>query len=211
MHLPYSNMGKKALAYLVRHEWRQLPRWKRVLTEIGMEEPVPKDPRGTIESVLGDEEFMAKDHEFTKLFTKTSEYQEVYESKLASSLIASSMIGNLYTASLYLGFRSSLEFEFQKGIELEGKRVGFGSYGSGSSAMVFSGVIQPGFKEIVKNMNLENELGDRRRLTLEEYEILHENKLTPENSMLRSKKEFMLVDVKTETETRGERRYVFNE
>jgi hydroxymethylglutaryl-CoA synthase len=135
----------------------------------------------------------------------------VYESKLASSLIASSMIGNLYTASLYLGFRSSLEFEFQKGIELEGKRVGFGSYGSGSSAMVFSGVIQPGFKEIVKNMNLENELGDRRRLTLEEYEILHENKLTPENSMLRSKKEFMLVDVKTETETRGERRYVFNE
>ena len=154
---------------------------------------------------------MAKDHEFTKLFTKTSEYQEVYESKLASSLIASSMIGNLYTASLYLGFRSSLEFEFQKGIELEGKRVGFGSYGSGSSAMVFSGVIQPGFKEIVKNMNLENELGDRRRLTLEEYEILHENKLTPENSMLRSKKEFMLVDVKTETETRGERRYVFNE
>jgi hydroxymethylglutaryl-CoA synthase len=211
MHLPYSNMGKKALAYLVRHEWRQLPRWKRVLTEIGMEEPVPKDPRGTIESVLGDEEFMAKDHEFTKLFTKTPEYQEVYESKLASSLIASSMIGNLYTASLYLGFRSSLEFEFQKGVELEGKRVGFGSYGSGSSAMVFSGVIQPEYKEIVKNMNLENELGDRRRLTLEEYEILHENKLTPENSMLRSKKEFMLVDVKTDVETRGERRYVFNE
>jgi len=211
MHLPYSNMGKKALAYLVRHEWRQLPRWKRILTEIGLDEPIPKDPRGTIESVLGDEEFMTKDHEFTKLFTKTAEYQEVYESKLASSLIASSMIGNLYTASLYLGFRSSLEYEFQKGIELDGKRVGFGSYGSGSSAMVFSGVIQPGFKEVVKNMNLENELGDRRRLTLEEYEILHENKLTPENPMLHSKKEFVLVDVKTDVETRGERRYVFNE
>jgi len=211
MHLPYSNMGKKALAYLVRHEWRQLPRWKRVLSEIGVDEPVPKDPRGTIESVLGDEEFMTKDHEFTKLFTKTPEYQEVYESKLASSLIASSMIGNLYTASLYLGFRSSLEYEYQKGIDLEGKRVGFGSYGSGSSAMVFSGVIQSSYEEIVKNMNLEAELGDRRRLTLEEYEILHENKLTPENSMLHSKKEFVLVDVKTETESRGERRYVFNE
>ena len=210
MHLPYSNMGKKALAYLVRHEWRQLPRWKRVLAEIGVEEPIPKDPRGTIESVLGDEEFMTKDHEFTKLFTKTPEYQEVYESKLASSLIASTMIGNLYTASLYLGFRSSLEFEYQKGIDLEGKRVGFGSYGSGSSAMVFSGVIQPEYKEIVKNMNLEAELGDRRRLTLDEYENLHENKLTPENSMLHSKKEFVLVDVKTDVESRGERRYVFN-
>ena len=211
MHLPYSNMGKKALAYLVRHEWRQLPRWKRVLSEIGIDEPVPKDPRGTIESVLGDEEFMTKDHEFTKLFTKTPEYQEVYESKLASSLIASTMIGNLYTASLYLGFRSSLEYEYQKGIDLEGKRVGFGSYGSGSSAMVFSGVIQPGYEEIVKNMNLVAELEDRRRLTLDEYESLHENRLSPEKSMLHSKKEFVLVDVETETETRGERRYIFNE
>jgi hydroxymethylglutaryl-CoA synthase len=211
MHLPYSNMGKKALAYLVRHEWRQLPRWKKILSEIGVDEPIPKDPRGTIESVLGDQEFMAKDHEFTKLFTKTQEYQEVYESKLSSSLIASSMIGNLYTASLYLGFRSSLEYEFQKGIDLEGKRIGFGSYGSGSSAMVFSGVVQPEYKEIVKNMNLVAELEDRHRLTLEEYEMLHENKLSPEKSMLHSKKEFVLVDVKTETESRGERRYSFNE
>ena len=28
------------------------------------------------------------------------------------------MIGNLYTASLYLGFRSSLEFEYQKGVDV---------------------------------------------------------------------------------------------
>jgi len=211
MHLPYSNMGKKALAYLVRHEWRQLPRWKKILDEIGMDEPRPKDPRGTIESVLADDEFMAKDHEFTKLFTKTKEYQEVYESKLSSSLVASSMIGNLYTASLYLGFRSSLEFEYQKGIDLAGKRVGFGSYGSGSSAMVFSGVIQPEYEQMVKNMNLEVEIGERRKLTWNEYEELHENKLSPEESMLHSKKEFVLVDVQTKTENKGERRYVFNE
>jgi len=210
MHLPYSNMGKKALAYMVRHEWRQLPRWKKILQEIGMDEPVPKDPRGTIESVLSDAEFMAKDHEFTKLFSKTPEFQEIYESKLSSSLIASSMIGNLYTASLYLGFRSSLEFEYQKGIDLEGKRVGFGSYGSGASAMVFSGVIQPEYKEVVKNMNLEVEIGDRKRLTLDEYESLHEN-ITISESIVNSKKEFVLIDVKTETESKGERRYVFNE
>ena len=211
MHLPYSNMGKKALAYLVRHEWRELPRWKKIIQEIGMEEPVPKDPRGTIESVIGDQEFMAKDHEFTKLFTKTREFQEVYEAKLASSLIASKMIGNLYTASLYLGFRSSLEFEYEKGIDLNGKRIGFGSYGSGSSAMVFSGVIQPDYEEIVKEMNLESELGPRRKLTLEEYERLHESKLSPDEAFLHSKHEYVLVDVNTTTESRGERRYIFNE
>ena len=211
MHLPYSNMGKKALAYLVRHEWRQLPRWKKILGDIGMNEPIPKDPRGTIESVLGDNEFMAKDHEFTKMFTKTPEYQDIYESKLSSSLIASSMIGNLYTASLYLGFRSSLEFEHRKGIDLEGKRIGFGSYGSGSSAMVFSGVVQPDFKDIVSRMDLEAEIGNRKKLTWEEYEELHENKLSPEESMVHTNKEFVLVDVQTEKENRGERRYAFNE
>jgi len=211
MHLPYSNMGKKALAYLVRHEWRQLPRWKPLIDKIGMPEPIPKDPRGTIESILGDQEFMEKDHEFTKRFTRTDEFQEIYESKLSSSLIASKMIGNLYTASLYLGFRSSLEFEFQKGIDLAGKRVGFGSYGSGASAMVFSGVIQPEYKTIVKDMNLETELGPRKKLSLEDYEKIHENKLLPSEALLSTKKEFVLVEIKTKPESRGERRYIFNE
>ncbi len=211
MHLPYSNMGKKALAYLVRHEWRSLPRWKPLIEKIGMSEPLPKDPRGTIESILGDQEFLEKDHEFTKRFTNTDEFMEVYESKLASSLIASKMIGNLYTASLYLGFRSSLEFEYQKGVDLAGKRVGFGSYGSGSSAMVFSGVIQPEYAKIVKDMNLETELGPRKKLSLEEYEKLHESKLNPNQAFLSTKKEFILTEIQTSPERRGERRYSYNE
>ena len=209
MHLPYSNMGKKALAYLVRHEWRDLPRWKKIIEEIGMEEPIPKDPRGTIESTLEDAEFMANDHQFTKLFTSTEMYAELYESKLASSLIASKMIGNLYTASLYLGFRSSLEFEYQKGVDLEGKRVGFCSYGSGASAMIFSGIIQPEYGQVVKNMNLEAELGPRTKLSLDEYEELHENKRTYEENIRSANKEFVIVDVKTSAESKGERHYAF--
>jgi len=209
MHLPYSNMGKKALAYLVRHEWRSLPRWKKIIEEIGMEEPIPKDPRGTIESVLQDAEFMTKDHQFTKLFTNTEKYVELYESKLASSLIASKMIGNLYTASLYLGFRSSLEFEYQNGIDLNGKRVGFCSYGSGASAMIFSGVIQPEYVQVVKDMNLEAEIGPRTKLSLDEYEELHENKRTYEENIRSANKEFVIVDVKTSAESRGERHYAF--
>ena len=153
---------------------------------------------------------MTKDHEFTKRFANTNEYQEVYENKVASSLIASKMIGNLYTASLYLGFRSCLEFEFQKGINLDSKRFGFASYGSGSSAMVFSGVIQPEYEEIVKDMNLEAEIGERKKLSLEEYEQLHENKLKPEQSILNAKKEFVLEYVEgLSSESRGERRYSF--
>lgn len=210
MHLPYSNMGKKALAYLVRHEWRGLPRWGELTGRIGMEEPVPRDPRGTVESVLGDADFMARDHEFARLFTQTPEYREVYESKMASSLVASKMIGNLYTASLYLGFRSSLEFEHRKGVDLAGKRVGFGSYGSGSSAMVFSGVVGQRYGEVVGGMDLEGEIGPRRRLSLDEYEDLHENRRPPGQPVLDGGREFVLTDIKTSPDSRGERKYRFN-
>ena len=76
---------------------------------------------------------MKADEKFRRAFTKSSFYNEVYEKKMASSLEASAIIGNLYTASMYMGFRSLLEFEYKKKErDLEGKRVGFGSYGSGS-------------------------------------------------------------------------------
>jgi hydroxymethylglutaryl-CoA synthase len=142
---------------------------------------------------------------------QTSFYNEVYEKKMASSLEASAIIGNLYTASMYLGFRSLLEFECKKGVELEGKRVGFGSYGSGSSAMVFSGTIQPGYKEVVKEMNLEEEIGVRTKLSMEEYEKLHDGRiLTLNESILHNRREFVLIKVGGITADKaGFREYVY--
>jgi hydroxymethylglutaryl-CoA synthase len=211
VHLPYRKMGEKALAYLLRHEWRYLPRWKEVIRELGMEEPLPKDPRGTIESILADVEFMKADEKFRRTFMQTSFYNEVYEKKMASSLEASAIIGNLYTASMYMGLRSLLEFEYKKGVELEGKRVGFGSYGSGSSAMVFSGTIQPDYKEVVKEMNLEEEIGIRTKLSMEEYERLHDGRvLTLDESILHNRREFVLIKIGGITADKaGFREYVY--
>jgi hydroxymethylglutaryl-CoA synthase len=211
VHLPYRKMGEKALAYLLRHEWRYLPRWKQVIRELGMEEPLPKDPRGTIESILADIEFMKADEKFRRAFMQTSFYNEVYERKMSSSLEASAIIGNLYTASMYMGFRSLLEFEYKKGVELEGKRVGFGSYGSGSSAMVFSGVIQPGYKEVVKRMNLEEEIGIRTKLSMEEYERLHNGReMGLNDSILHNRHEFVLIKIGGITADKaGLREYVY--
>jgi hydroxymethylglutaryl-CoA synthase len=211
VHLPYRKMGEKALAYLLRHEWRNLPRWRQVIRELGMEEPLPKDPRGTIESILADVEFMKTDDKFRRAFMQTSFYNEVYEKKMASSLEASAIIGNLYTASMYMGFRSLLEFEYKKGVELDGKRVGFGSYGSGSSAMVFSGRIQPGYKEVVKKMNLEDEIGTRTKLSMEEYEKLHDGRtLALHESILHNRREFVLTKVGGITADKaGFREYIY--
>jgi hydroxymethylglutaryl-CoA synthase len=193
VHLPYRKMGEKALAYLLRHEWRHLPRWKHVVKEVGTPEPQPKDPRGTIESILADTEFMKADEQFRRAFMQTSFYNEVYEKKMATSLEASALIGNLYTASMYMGLRSLLEFEHKKGTDLEGRRIGFGSYGSGSSAMVFSGIIQPEYKEIVSRMDLDADIGPRQRLSIEEYERLHRKERAFSDSVIHAHKEFVLV------------------
>ena len=102
VHLPYRKMGEKALSYLLRHEWRSLPKWKQIISEVGMKEPLPKDPRGTIESILADKDFMQTDEQFRKAFIKTHSFQKVFNEKMSSSLETSAMIGNLYTASMYM-------------------------------------------------------------------------------------------------------------
>jgi hydroxymethylglutaryl-CoA synthase len=210
VHLPYRRMGEKALAYLLRHEWRYLPRWNQVIKEVGLQETTPKDPRGTIESILADTEFMKADEKFRRAFMQTSFYNEVFEKKMASSLEASTIIGNLYTASMYMGFRSLLEFEYNKGTDLENKRVGFGSYGSGSSAMVFTGVIQSEYKEIVGGMNLDEEIGPRKKISIEEYERLRRNERNFNTSHLPVHKEFVLVKIGgTTADKAGFREYNF--
>ena len=66
--------------------------------------------------------------------------------------------------------------------------------------------------EIVKEMNLETEIGERTKLSLEQYEELHENKRTPDQSILSGKKEFILVHEESiSSDKRGERRYSFVE
>ncbi|MDQ6863732.1 MAG: 3-hydroxy-3-methylglutaryl-CoA synthase [Thermoproteota archaeon] len=210
VHLPYRRMGEKALAYLLRHEWRYLPRWNKVIKEVGLQETVPKDPRGTIESILADTEFMKADERFRRAFMQTSFYNEVFEKKMASSLEASTIIGNLYTASMYMGFRSLLEFEYKKGTDLQSKRVGFGSYGSGSSAMVFTGVIQSEYKEIVEGMNLEEEIGPRKKISIHEYERLRGNERNFDTSLLPVHNEFVLVKIGgTTADKAGFREYNF--
>jgi hydroxymethylglutaryl-CoA synthase len=210
VHLPYRRMGEKALAYLLRHEWRDLPRWNKVVKEVGLQETAPKDPRGTIESILADTEFMKADERFRRAFMQTSFYNEVFEKKMASSLEASTIIGNLYTESMYMGFRSLLEFEYKKGTDLQSKRVGFGSYGSGSSAMVFTGVIQSEYKEIVEGMNLEEEIGPRKKISIHEYERLRGNERNFDSSLLPVHNEFVLVKIGgTTADKAGFREYNF--
>lgn len=165
-HIPYPRMAEHAGAFLFRHEWRDLPRWQQIVRDIG-EEPKPED-------FADSAEFEVADHRYRKAFTATPQFQEAYESKILPSLTISRQIGNIYTGSMYLAFCSMLEGEGGKGKDLTGRRVGFGSYGSGCSAIVFSGIVAGGRTDVVSKLSLGRQIEDRRELSMIEYEALHE-------------------------------------
>jgi hydroxymethylglutaryl-CoA synthase len=90
-----------------------------------------------------------------------------YAAEVATSLQLPSQVGNIYTGSLYLALASLLEAE---AVELEGKRIGLFSYGSGCCAEYFAGRVQPGAGAFADSLELAAPLKDRRRYTFAEYE-----------------------------------------
>ena len=92
-----------------------------------------------------------------------------FADEVAVSLELPSQIGNVYTGSLYLALASLLHAEAG---ELEGKRVGLFSYGSGCAAEFFAGRVVAGAGAFVESLALAEPLANRRRYTIPEYEAI---------------------------------------
>ena len=71
---------------------------------------------------------------------------EMQAKDLNSSLCYSRLMGNSYTASIYIGLTSLLDSS--EG-DLSGSRVGLFSYVSGSVGEFFSGIIQPDYSKFL--------------------------------------------------------------
>ena len=108
-------------------------------------------------------------HLMTREGKTEAESDASYATEVASSLRLPSQIGNIYTGSLYLALASLLDAE---AAELEGKRIGLFSYGSGCCAEYFAGVVQDGAGELVKRLQLSAPLENRRCYTIPEYEAI---------------------------------------
>jgi hydroxymethylglutaryl-CoA synthase len=91
-----------------------------------------------------------------------------YAQRVAPSIQASTNIGNMYTASLYGGLISLLTNVSAS--DLNGKRIGAYSYGSGLASSLFSFVIQGDVSRIVEVCKLNEKLTARAVLSPTEYE-----------------------------------------
>lgn len=92
--------------------------------------------------------------------------EEEWSKSLNNTLDYGRKMGNSYTASLYVGLASLLDNAKE---DLSNKRIGFYSYGSGCVAEYFSGVIEPGYRDVLKTDYHTQLLQSRTLLSYDEY------------------------------------------
>ncbi len=108
-----------------------------------------------------------KAHEALRGLEKDPEPASSFARQVKPSLALPERVGNIYTGSMYLSLLSILATDSRP---LDGQRLGFFSYGSGSCAEFWTGTVIEGAQARVKAMDLDGLLGRRRRVSVPEYE-----------------------------------------
>ena len=170
MHLPYAFQGR------------------RMLSEIYALDASNK--------IISGEENATEYQNKLKEVSKSETYRDFVSQKLQPAEIASSLIGNLYTGSIFMGLLSTLAHFHDNKIEVSDKKFGFLAYGSGSKSKVFEGTIQSEWKSAIANVNLFETLEKSIEIDFETYEKLH--KKEQKQPVQQPKKEWILDRIETE-------------
>ncbi|MEY3037733.1 MAG: hypothetical protein RL143_300 [Pseudomonadota bacterium] len=107
-----------------------------------------------------------KAHSQLSRVNKSGQTPEQLAAQIEPTLIYNRLIGNCYTASMYIGLCSLLENVTE---DLAGKRIGLFSYGSGSVSEFFAGRVVAGYKAALNTARHAELLADRTELNYDEY------------------------------------------
>lgn len=186
-HLPYAFHGKRVFVELLANEY--ISNGKKGVLEEAMNESYPDD--------------LNAQKDFIKRFAKSTFYKNFLNNKLDVAAKASSEIGNMYTASIFMSLISYLFNEAQAGKNLQNKSIGFIAYGSGSKSKVFSAKIASSWKEQILKSELDKVLSTREELNFEDYILLHKK----EPLSKEKKQGFVLKSIENEKENYKGARY----
>ena len=170
MHLPYSFQGRRMLSEIYALD---------AATPILSGSEAPADYQNKLKEV-----------------SKSEEYRQFVTQKLQPAEIASSLIGNLYTGSIFMGFISTLAHFADTKKDVSGKKFGFLAYGSGSKSKVFEGTIQADWQLAVAKAQLFETLEQSHEIDFYTYEKLH--KKEQKQSVQTPKNEWILDRVENE-------------
>ncbi len=188
-HLPYAYQARRMFSEIFFEEAVKSGKGTEIAKEMTLPQPMP-------EAFDSFEAYEAEYANFLRAITKTHAYRRFVDQKIEKGERASSLIGNMYTSSIFLALMSLLESDMQEGNSMEGSAIGFFAYGSGSKSKVFEGIVQPQWRQVVQRWNLIPSLGERQALDYSTYEKLHRQTLASSVSSLNG--EFYLHQVNSE-------------
>ncbi len=140
-----------------------------------------------------------------KTISQSVEYKSFVKQKLEKAQRASSLIGNLYTGSVFMALMSTFDADARENSRLAGKRIGMVAYGSGSKSKVFEGIVQKNWKEVASRFQLMEKLENRKAIDYATYEQLHHHQRL--HSVFPQEGRFALQSIGTEGTVLGARYY----
>ena len=185
-HLPYAFHGRRML----------FKTWLNWIEENNL--------LSKLEDELNESKQDSKD--WYKKASKSKIYRQFIINKISCGEKASTQIGNMYTASIFMSLLSMLSNSYLNNIKLDQKQIGFIAYGSGSKAKVFEGVIQKNWQTKISQIKLFKYLNSRKEISIENYEMIHKNELKKSITNLNTR----LSHKETGGNDLGYRRYKLN-
>lgn len=197
-HLPYAAHGRRIASEIFMIDLKLQKVWDSFASENKLVEPI----LAAFENKAAFENAYAG---FLRLITKTSAYQTFAKDKMEKAEATSGDIGNMYACSIFLALMGTLEADFLDEVALTGEKFGCFGYGSGSKSKVFEVQIQPQWKEVVKNFQINQKLAARTEIDYPTYESLH--RLQRKESVLLPSSAFRLDRIGAQEFREGARYY----
>ena len=199
-HLPYAFQARRMFSEIYMEELKQRGDWTDFILRNELEVPCADD-------YADREAYITKCAEFLRTVTKTQDYKDFVAARIAPGEWASSRVGNLYAGSVFLSLMATLEAALEADEDAAGRSICIFAYGSGSKSKVFGATVQPGWREVAEQFDLELRLDQREAISYETYERLH--RCNCQHNIARNDEgSFFLADVHEDRdETEGVRHY----
>jgi len=165
-HTPFPGMVRKAAALGFRHGVRDTKYEELLADEIG------RQPRP--EAFDDHEAYLDAIEDYTDDLRETDTYTEWYERTVEPTLRISREVGNWYTGSVHIARVAGLKHALENGRELTDEELLVASYGSGAQAEIHAETVQPGWREEIAQLTVDEQLDGRYDLSFEEYEAIHD-------------------------------------